>query len=95
MNKHELAAKRLAELGHTTRLCIFRQLVKAGDKGLPVGHIQKKLDVPSSTLSHHLSRLKSVGLISQTRQGAVLICRADLEVMDEVACYIRAECGCD
>ncbi len=40
--KNELAAKRLAELGHNTRLSIFRYLVKIGDSGAPVGQIQKK-----------------------------------------------------
>jgi DNA-binding transcriptional ArsR family regulator len=49
--KHEDAAKRLAELGNTTRLSIFRYLVKIGHKGAPVGQIQKELGVPNSTLS--------------------------------------------
>ena len=39
-----MAAKRLAELGHNTRLSIFRYLVKVGDKGAPVGQIQSTSD---------------------------------------------------
>ena len=32
----ENAAQKLAELGHTTRLGIFRYLVKGGHQGVPV-----------------------------------------------------------
>jgi ArsR family transcriptional regulator len=35
--ENEMAAKRLAELGHNTRLSIFRYLVKLGSEGAPVG----------------------------------------------------------
>ncbi|MGS0727636.1 transcriptional regulator, partial [Shewanella sp. 0m-11] len=35
----EIAAKALKELGHPTRLTLFRCLVKAGHKGLPVGQL--------------------------------------------------------
>ena len=54
------AAKALKELGHPTRLMIFKRLVKAGHKGIPVGDIQKDLDIPHSTLTHHISSLISV-----------------------------------
>jgi ArsR family transcriptional regulator len=67
----------LDALGHQTRLLIFRILVKAGDDGLIVGDIQKDLNIPASTLSHHLTKLAWVGLVSQGRRGrevyAVLI----------------------
>ena len=61
-----IAAKKLAELGHVTRLSIFRYLVKVGDDGASVGQIQEELNIPGSTLSHHISRLVAVGLISVT-----------------------------
>jgi DNA-binding transcriptional ArsR family regulator len=64
----ELAAKRLAELGHHTRLSIFRYLVRVGHQGAPVGQIQNKLGIPGSTLSHHINRLVSAGLIRQVRE---------------------------
>ncbi len=51
----EEVAKALKELGHPTRLFIFKHLVKAGEQGLPVGELQKQLGIPSSTLSHHIS----------------------------------------
>ena len=56
----ENAAKRCAELGNTTRLSIFRLLVRAGKNGLSVGNIQKNLGIPGSTLTHHIQRLVKV-----------------------------------
>ncbi|ELD7994249.1 helix-turn-helix transcriptional regulator, partial [Citrobacter freundii] len=44
---------------HPTRLSIYRELVRAGHEGLPVGELQKHLEIPASTLSHHLSALIS------------------------------------
>ena len=46
----EMAAEQLAELGHATRLGVYRALVKAGHDGLPVSSIQTQLDVPSHQL---------------------------------------------
>ena len=83
--KLEIAAKRLAELGNSTRLQIFKLLVRAGTKGMPVGEIQRKLKVPGSTLSHHIARLISVDLIKQRRDGATLYCIPAYDVLNEGA----------
>ncbi len=88
----ELIAKRLSELGHPVRLKAFRLLVQAGPEGLPVKDIQAHLDIPQSTLSHHLSHLVSAGLISQTRQGRMLICRADYEAITQVLNFLTEDC---
>ncbi len=88
----EIAAKKLAELGHITRLSIFRYLVKVGDQGAPVGQIQEKLNVPGSTLSHHISRLVSVGLIRQKRESRTLYCIPQFEVLDELIEFLKSEC---
>ena len=55
--KVEKAAKQLEALGNPTRLHLYRALVRAGDAGLPVGHLQDKLRIAASTLSHHLHGL--------------------------------------
>lgn len=89
---HEVAAKRLSELGHSTRLSVFRLLVKAGTRGLPVGEIQKHMDVSGPTLSHHLHRLIAVGLITQQRDGRTLYCLAQLDAVREVLDFLEAEC---
>ncbi len=80
----ENLANCLAELGNITRLRIFMFLIKIGDEGTPVGSIQEHLKIPGSTLSHHLTKLASVNLISQQREGRILYCRANYEVINIV-----------
>lgn len=89
---NETAAKRLAELGHTTRLAIFRYLVTVGPKGSPVGDIQNELNIPGSTLSHHISRLVSVGLVKQERESRTLYCKPQFDSLTELIDFLQAEC---
>jgi DNA-binding transcriptional ArsR family regulator len=90
--EHEDAAKRLSELGNTTRLAIFRYLVKVGPDGVPVGQIQKALGIPGSTLSHHIARLMSVGLIKQDRASRTLYCTAQYAALRELIDFLQSEC---
>lgn len=91
----ELAAKRLAELGHATRLSIFRHLVRCGRQGCPVGDVQRILQIPGSTLSHHLARLVSAGLVEQRRDGRTLYCIPRFEALDETMAFLTEECCAD
>ena len=88
----ETAAKKLAELGHTTRLKIFRYLVKGGRQGVSVGDIQSALDVPGSTLSHHITRLVSVGLVVQRREGRTLYCVPQYDELEVLIGFLQDEC---
>jgi len=88
----DLATKRLAELGHSTRLSIFRHLVRCGPSGCPVGDVQRILGIPGSTLSHHISRLVSAGLVEQRRDGRTLYCIPDFEALNETVEYLTKEC---
>lgn len=90
--RHQQAVKRLAELGHNTRLSIYRLLVKAGGEGMAVSDIQTKLDVPGSTLSHHLHRLMQVDLVRQQREGRVLRCTANYQAVQDVIEYLMEQC---
>ena len=90
--EHETVAKCLAELGNSTRLAIFRYLVKAGPEGAPVGKIQKELGIPASTLSHHISRMVSVGLLRQVRESRILHCFPQFEVLNALITFLVAEC---
>jgi ArsR family transcriptional regulator len=93
--KLEKAALQLEALGNPTRLQLYRILVRAGGEGLPVGRIQEKLDIPASTLSHHLKRLLDTGLVSQERQATTLICRAHYPAMQSLIGYLSDECCAD
>jgi len=86
------AAICLAELGNPTRLSIFRLLVKAGTDGAVVGDIQRHLDIPGSTLSHHLAHLARADLIEQRRDGRSLWCIARHAVMDDLIAFLTDEC---
>ena len=88
----ENAANCLAELGHKTRLEIFRYLVKGGRQGVPVGQIQSALGVPGSTLSHHITRLVSVGLVTQRREGTTLFCVPQYAELDTLIEFLQDEC---
>lgn len=88
----ETIAPRLAELGHSTRLMIYRELIKAGNAGIAVGEIKKTLDIPHSTLSHHISRLMKVGLVRQQRDGRTLFCIAECDALDDVLNFLTEEC---
>lgn len=90
--KIEDAASRLEALGNSTRLRIYRTLVKAGDPGLSVGKLQNRLGVPPSTLSHHLKTLLIVGLITQERDATTLICRANYPIMRGLVGFLVDEC---
>jgi DNA-binding transcriptional ArsR family regulator len=88
----EIAAKCLSELGSPTRLSVFRLLVKAGPDGMVVGDIQRRLQIPASTLSHHIARLTWAGLVDQRRQGRRLHCFTHPGIMDDLVTFLTAEC---
>ncbi|UCG14921.1 MAG: helix-turn-helix transcriptional regulator [Deltaproteobacteria bacterium] len=88
----DTAAMMFGQLGNATRLNIVRLLVRAGREGLPVGEIQRHLMIPGSTLSHHLTHLRSVGLIWQEREGAVLRCCLDYKKLEGLAAFLMEEC---
>lgn len=85
-------ARALAALGHDTRLAVFRLLVKAGPEGLSVGEIGQHLDMPASTLAHHLSALVEAGLVVQKRQGRTVINRVDYDTMHRTLDFLTSEC---
>ena len=93
--KLEETAAGLEALGSPTRLAIYRLLIRAGLEGLAVGTIQAKTEVPRSTLSHHLHRLISVGLVAQERHGTTLICRANYRTMEQIIDFLTDECCVD
>ena len=89
---YDIAASLLSQLGNITRLKIVRELVRAGNAGKPVGEIRSVLDIPNSTLSHHLSHLRNVGLIRQEREGTVLRCFVNYDYIDGIVSFLTEEC---
>lgn len=90
--KLEQAAKQLEALGNPTRLAIYRVLIRVGQQGTPVGEIRKKLDIPASTLSHHIAKLVHTGLVTQERDSRSLYCKADFTNMDALMRFLVDNC---
>lgn len=87
-----LLVKCLAQLGHETRISIFQLLTKAGKKGMKVGEIMEELEIPPSTLSHHLSKLTNLNLIRQEREGKNLICIANYLMLNDIVFELQSSC---
>ena len=79
-------------LGTEARLRIVRLLLSAHPKGLVVGEIQTELDIPNSTLSHHLEKLRHEGLVTVRREGTYLRYAANTETLSELLGFLYAEC---
>jgi ArsR family transcriptional regulator len=85
-------ADRFAALGTEPRLRIVRLLLSAHPEGMVVGDIQSELDIPNSTLSHHLEKLKNEDLVSVKREGTFLRYVANTEALGELLTFLYAEC---
>lgn len=94
--EHKLNTKKaaiaLASLGHEARLSLYRLLVRAGNDGLNVGEIGEQLDLPASTLSHHLRALVQAGLVIQEKRGREVFNRPDFDAMAGTVAFLTEEC---
>jgi ArsR family transcriptional regulator, arsenate/arsenite/antimonite-responsive transcriptional repressor len=91
-SKLERLAEQLGALGHPARLSILRYVVQGDPEGTPAGEIQAKVDIPASTLSHHLERLASAGLIRSRREGTFIYYRADYAELKALTDYLWEDC---
>lgn len=85
----EKRASQLAALGNPVRLSILRHL---GGKGSHAGDIQTKLDIPASTLSHHLEVLRDAGLVVSQRQGTFLLYKVEPSAVRALSSYLLESC---
>ena len=85
-------ADMLAAMGTEPRLRIIRLLLSAHPDGLVVGEIQTELGIPSSTLSHHLEKLKNEDLIKVRRESTFLRYSANAEALQDLLTFLYAEC---
>lgn len=85
-------ADMLSAMGTEPRLRIVRLLLSAHPEGLVVGEIGSELDISSSTLSHHLEKLKSEDLVRVRREGTFLWYSANTEALQELLGFLYAEC---
>ena len=85
-------ADMLSAMGTEPRLRIMQLLLSAHPEGLVVGEMQTELDIPNSTLSHHLDKLKNEQLVQVRREGTFLRYTANTEALQELLQFLYAEC---
>jgi ArsR family transcriptional regulator, arsenate/arsenite/antimonite-responsive transcriptional repressor len=85
-------ADMFSAMGTEPRLRIMQLLLSAHPEGLVVGDIQTDLGIPSSTLSHHLEKLKSEDLVSVRRDSTFLWYTANTESLQELLGFLYSEC---
>ncbi|MBB5326383.1 ArsR family transcriptional regulator [Anoxybacillus tepidamans] len=66
-------AELLKALAHPVRLCIVKGLIEKG--GCNVSTMQQCLNMPQSTISQHLAKLKAANIVTAERQGLEVIYR--------------------
>lgn len=85
-------ADMFSAMGAEARLRIMQLLLSAHPEGLIVGDIQQELDIPNSTLSHHLEKLKAEDLVTVRRESTFLHYTANTEALQELLQFLYAEC---
>jgi len=85
-------ADMFSAIGTEARLRIMQLLLSAHPEGLVVGEIQEELDIPNSTLSHHLDKLRNEGLVDVRRESTFLRYTANTEALQELLQFLYAEC---
>jgi DNA-binding transcriptional ArsR family regulator len=85
-------ADMFSAMGTEPRLRIMQLLLSEHPEGLVVGDIQGELEIPSSTLSHHLDKLRTEDLVQVKREGTFLRYTANTEALREILQFLYAEC---
>jgi ArsR family transcriptional regulator, arsenate/arsenite/antimonite-responsive transcriptional repressor len=85
-------ADMLSAMGSEPRLRIMQLLLSAYPEGMVVNEMQEELDIPNSTLSHHLEKLKAEDLVHVRRESTFLRYTANTEALQELLQFLYAEC---
>jgi ArsR family transcriptional regulator len=85
-------ADMFSAMGTEARLRIMQLLLSAHPDGMVVGEIQEELDIPNSTLSHHLDKLRNEGLVQVRRESTFLRYTANTDALQEILQFLYAEC---
>src|SRR5579871_4634366 len=85
-------ADMFSAMGTEARLRIMQLLLTAHPEGLVVGEIQEELDIPNSTLSHHLDKLRAEDLVRVRRESTFLHYTANTEALQQLLQFLYAEC---
>lgn len=90
--KNTDAIEALSALAQLTRLDAFRLLIRHQPDGIGAGELARLLDVPSNTLSNHLSILSHAGLVVGERNSRNITYRANIEALQELVLFMLQDC---
>ena len=85
-------ADMFSAMGTEARLRIMQLLLSAHPEGMVVTEIQEELDIPNSTLSHHLDKLKNEDLVRVQRESTFLRYTANTTALQEILTFLYSEC---
>jgi len=91
----EIASQGFAAVGSEPRLSVLLALVRAGPDGLSIGDIQERLNIPASTLAHHVRFLAAAGLVTQEKIGRSVITKAQFNQLEALGQFLLRECCAD
>ncbi|HSS66725.1 MAG TPA: metalloregulator ArsR/SmtB family transcription factor [Gammaproteobacteria bacterium] len=92
MIEQKAAVGVLSALAHEARLSVLRLLLKAGPEGLAAGDISRRLGIPPTALSFHLSRLRQAGLVRGRRSGRQIRYLADFVALRDLTAFLSDQC---
>ena len=92
--ENKAAISAFKALAQTTRLAVFKLLVKAEPAGLPASALSKSLGILPSTLSGHLAILNQARLVQARRDGREIIYTAQLSQIGALVDFLLVDC-CD
>jgi ArsR family transcriptional regulator len=84
----EAKAEKLKAISHPHRLCIIQGLI---ENSCNVTKMQECLNLPQSTVSQHLAKLKAAGIIEGKRNGLEICYRVVDEEVIEIVKTLLAE----
>src|ERR1700722_11987419 len=88
----EEAILALAALAQSTRLDVFRLLVKHEPDGLAAGGVRTAAATPQNTMSAHLAILARAGLVMSERKSRSIIYRANLATFQDLTSFMVEDC---
>lgn len=79
-------------LAHPSRVEILMALLSANEKGIAMGNLSDMLDIPASTLKHHLVEMEQAGVIKRRNEGRKSMFTADTVKLNNVIQLLTQIC---
>ncbi len=91
-SKKSNIAKTFAALGNEKRLGILELLLNKLPASLTFGEVQKAIQIPPSTLSHHLQEMEQAKILIRKTSGTSTSLHLDLNYLQSVLNSLMEQC---